>query len=173
MATFIKIASVTVGSGGAASIGFTSIPSTYTDLCLKVSARTSESIGFVWDALLLRFNSSASSYSDKALGGNGSSAFSFSDPFSNYIFCGDIPNALVTANTFGSTEIMIPNYPFAIYKSLSIDSVEENNATTSQADLVAGLWSNTAAITSIDLTPAVGPNFVQYTTATLYGISES
>ena len=37
--TFTKIASVTVGSGGASSIDFTSIPSTYTDLCVKLSTR--------------------------------------------------------------------------------------------------------------------------------------
>ena len=37
--TFTQIASVTVGSGGAASIDFTSIPSTYTDLCIKTSIK--------------------------------------------------------------------------------------------------------------------------------------
>jgi hypothetical protein len=41
--TFIKIASVTVGSGGAASMDFTSIPSTYTDLVIKVSTRKVQS----------------------------------------------------------------------------------------------------------------------------------
>ena len=37
--TLVKIQTVTVGSGGASSIDFTSIPQTYTDLCLVYSAR--------------------------------------------------------------------------------------------------------------------------------------
>jgi hypothetical protein len=171
--TFTKIASVSVGSGGAATIDFTSIPSTYTDLVLKLSSRSSESAGAVWDSVLLRFNGSSTGYSDRSLGGDGSSAFSFSNAFANYIFCGDVANALVTSNTFSSTEITIPNYAGSNNKSVSIDSVEENNATTAQLDLTAGLWSNTAAITSISLTLAAGPNFVQYSTATLYGINKS
>ena len=42
--TYTLISSVTVGSGGAASIEFTSIPSTYTDLVLKLSARSSRNV---------------------------------------------------------------------------------------------------------------------------------
>lgn len=41
MATYIKIGSVEVGAGGASSIDFSSIPATYTDLVLKMSARVS------------------------------------------------------------------------------------------------------------------------------------
>jgi hypothetical protein len=171
--TFTKIASVTVGAGGASTIDFTSIPSTYTDLCVKISVRTNEATGAVWDSILLRFNGSATGYSDRSLGGNGASAFSFNNPFANYIFCGDIANALVTSNTFSSLEITIPNYAGSNNKSVSVDSVEENNATTAQLDLTAGLWSNTSAITSISFVPAIGPNFVQYSTATLYGIKNS
>ena len=37
--TFVLLASTTVGSGGASSIDFTSIPATYTDLVVKVSGR--------------------------------------------------------------------------------------------------------------------------------------
>ena len=41
--TYTLISSVTVGSGGASSIDFTSIPATYTDLCLVWSGRSAGS----------------------------------------------------------------------------------------------------------------------------------
>jgi len=170
--TFVKIASVTVGSGGAATIDFTSIPATYTDLVIKASLRSSEASGNVWDAALLRFNGSATSYSDRTLAGDGATAFSFANAFANYIFIGDVNNGMTTSNTFSSLEITIPNYSSSNFKSVSIDSVEENNATTAQSDLTAGLWSNTSAITSVVLSLSIG-NFVQYSNAYLYGIKNS
>jgi hypothetical protein len=42
--TYTAIKTVTVGSGGAANIDFTSIPQTYTDLVLKVSARMNRAV---------------------------------------------------------------------------------------------------------------------------------
>ena len=65
--TYQKIASVTVGSGGAASIDFTSIPSTYTDLALYHSLRSDNSEDYYG----LQFNSSSSSFSSRRLQGDG------------------------------------------------------------------------------------------------------
>ena len=168
--TFIKIASVTVGSGGASSIDFTSIPATYTDLVIKASVRSTRNSG--WDAMRLRFNSSATGYSDRVLAGDGTAPFTFVNAVTNYIFCGDINDAATTSNTFSNTEIYIPNYTSSNNKSLSVDSMEENNGTTAQADLIGGFWTNTSAITSIALSANVG-NFVENSTAVLYGISKS
>lgn len=166
--TFTKIASVTVGSGGASSISFSSIPSTYTDLCLKVSLRSDASR--INEDLLVSFNGSTSSRSWKFLEGNGSSVSSASGTdgrFSTF-------NANTsTSNTFGSAELYIPNYAGSNYKSVSIDTVTENNATSAYAEIEAALWSNTAAITSIAMTLAFGTVFMQYSTATLYGIKNS
>lgn len=171
--TFIKIASVTVGSGGASSIDFTSIPSTYTDLQILISSRSSFSTGNAWAGLKIRFNSSTSGYTDRAVAANGSSAFSFSDTYGgSFGFIGDVTMGSNTANTFGNTSIYCPSYAGSQNKSYSSDSVQENNATLAQSDLVAGLLSNTSAITSINLTLNTG-NFVQYSTATLYGIKNS
>jgi hypothetical protein len=78
----------------------------------------------------------------------------------------------MTASVFSSGEMCIPNYTGSSYKSFSTDSVQENNATLSRLVLVAGLWSDTAAVTSITLTAAAGL-FVQYSSATLYGIKNS
>ena len=164
--TFVKIATVTVGSGGATSLEFSSIPSTYTDLCIKLSPRSTNSSATY--GATIQFNSSTSNFSYRALYGNGSSAGSYSDTAT---WLGEVPAATSTSNTFGNVEIYIPNYAGSTYKSFSIDNVGENNATAARADLIAELWSNTAAITNIKVESAV--NFAQYSTATLYGISKS
>ena len=165
--TFIKIASVTVGSGGAASMSFSSIPSTYTDLCLKISARGTQSAAYA--TYTLSFNGSTSNRSMRQLYGSGSSVTSSTEP-SN--IGTDAVGANATANTFSNTEIYIPNYAGSTNKSLSIDGVTENNATEAYTELYAALWSNTAAINSVTLTPLSG-TFAQYSTATLYGIKSS
>jgi hypothetical protein len=167
--TFTKIASVTVGAGGAASMDFTSIPATYTDLCVKLSGRSARSAQQA-DNLFVTFNSTTTGYTMKALTGNGTSAGSVS--YSSRYASFSVDAAGSTSNTFSSHEIYIPNYTSANNKSFSADSVSENNATAAQCDLIAGLWSNTAAITSISLLPEVS-TWVQYSTATLYGISKS
>jgi hypothetical protein len=163
--TFTKIASVSVGSGGAATIDFTSIPSTYTDLCVKISGRSTGTDDQIWIA----FNSSTTGFSNKVLYGNGSSAASTSVArFVAY----QTPGTGTTANTFGNSEIYIPNYAGSNNKSNSGDTVWEQNATTAFSALNASLWSNSAAITSISLT-ASSTTFAQYSTATLYGIKNS
>jgi len=169
--TFELISSVTVGSGGAASIDFTSIPSTYTDLCLKWSLRSSRSAD-VGDEIFVKFNGNGSSYSSRYLLGYGNSTGSGTGGSTqiNRTWA-DSNNA--TSSTFANGEIYIPNYAGSNYKSASIDSVTENNATSVYTSLTAGLWSNTAAITQITLTPEVGPNWLQYSTAYLYGISKN
>ena len=164
--TFTKIASVSVGSGGASSIDFTSIPSTYTDLMIYFSPR-STNVSATYGATI-QFNSSGSNFSYRALYGSGSVAGSYSDTAS---WLGEVPAATSTSNTFGNVSIYIPNYAGSTNKSFSIDNVGENNGTAARADLIAELWSNTAAINSVKLQSAV--NFAQYTTAVLYGINKS
>ena len=167
--TFIKIASVTVGSGGAATISFSSIPSTYTDLCLKISGRNTQPSSILY----LTFNGSSSGYSYRRLYGNGSSAASDSASSQSSIAFIAFQVSTYTASTFSSSEVYVPNYAGSNNKSVSIDEVTENNATLSVAALDAGLWANSAAITSITLTPDSSGNFAQYSTATLYGIKNS
>jgi hypothetical protein len=165
--TYTLISSATVGSGGAASMGFTSIPATYTDLLVKLSARTNRALTV--DGVLISFNGSTSNFTNKYLEGDGSSASSSSTAR----VAANAPGATATASTFSNGEIYIPNYASANFKSLSSDSVTENNATGALTDLMANLWSDTAAITSITLTPLIGTSFDQYSTAYLYGISNA
>jgi hypothetical protein len=162
--TFTKIASVTVGSGGATSIDFTSIPSTFTDLCLKISVRSNQANNA--NTLSITFNGSSANFTSRLIEGSGSSAVSFSSI--NNI--GNAQGTSSTSNTFSSVDLYIPNYAGSTNKSFSADGVTENNGTTAYATLAAGLWSQTAAITSVSITIT---SFVQYSTATLYGISKS
>jgi hypothetical protein len=171
--TYKAIATVTVGAGGAANIEFTSIPQTYTDLAVKTSTR----VDYASDTRLnlrLWFNNSTTSWSSKRLAGYDSNQTVSSSGTASYYDRADYATAgLATANTFSSTDIYIPNYAGSTNKSISSDTVAENNSSTSWiVNLAGGLWSNTSAITSLKI-DAVGYNFVQYSTATLYGISKS
>jgi hypothetical protein len=167
--TMTLIASNTVGSGGVSSVTFSSIPATYTDLLLKISARTNRSA--VQDNLAISLNNSSSSFSGITLYGYGSGAGAFSTGGNTDVSIFD--GASSTASTFSNGDIYIPNYTSSNYKSWSADSVEENNNTTAYSYLNAGLWSNTAAITSITFASANSASFVQYSTFYLYGISSS
>jgi hypothetical protein len=166
--TYEAIATVTVGAGGASSISFSSIPSTFTDLAVKISARTNWSNGVNADGINIRPNGSTSSRTAIRLYGSGSAAGS--DTNINPIAAS---NASSTASTFGNAEIYIPNYAGSANKSMSIDGVSETNATTTYAGFAAFLWSNTSAITSLELYPENGTLLSQYSTATLYGIKNS
>lgn len=158
------IQAVTVGSGGASTISFTSIPQTYTDLVLKVSSRNTTG---GTDNLRISFNGNTTSYSFRVLEGNGSSAGSFNDVVR---LVGLTNSSTSTASTFSNNEIYIPNYTSSNNKSFLADAVTENNATIAYAQLWANLWSNSAAITSIDI-DANTLTFAQYTTAYLYGVT--
>jgi hypothetical protein len=173
MATLLKIASVTVGSGGASSMEFTSIPSTYTDLCIKLSGRSSNAGANGWQNGALTFNGSTSGYSGIVLLGRGDlSPVSLANSSTSIDFAFYTSDATSTSNTFANNEIYIPNYAGSNYKSVSSDIAQENNGVRAIMGFNAGLWSNAAAITSITLTPTLG-TFVQYSTATLYGINKS
>ena len=169
--TYTLIASSTVGSGGASTIDFTSIPATYTDLVVKISPRNTAS-GSNWYLLKIQFNSDTTSanYSYKLVGGFGSTAYSAgaTDRYGGYVTSG-----ARTASTFGNTEIYIPNYAGSNNKSFSSDSVTEGNGSSYEIlGLWAGLWSSSAAISGITLSND-SDNFAQYSTAYLYGIKNS
>lgn len=167
--TYVKIATVTVPGAGAASMDFTSIPSTYTDLCLKVSARSDTSGASNGQFLTLKLNNLTTNFTWRYLYGSGSAAGSGSGSNGTIAY---IDPSSYTASTFGNAEVYLPNYAGSTNKSISIDSVNENNATAAEMALWASLWSNSAVINQVTLVPFAG-NFVQYSTATLYGISKS
>ena len=166
--TYTLIASSTVGSGGAANIEFASIPSTYTDLCVLLSLRTAG--GGAGDTVRVQFNSSTTNFTVRDIEGDGSAASSSSrtDGYIGYMNADGS-----TASTFSNVCLYIPNYTSSNYKSYSVDKVSEQNGTTAYAELIAGLWSNTAAITNLKFVSAGSFNLKQYSTAYLYGIKNS
>jgi hypothetical protein len=182
MSKFVLIQSVTVGSGGAASIEFGSIPQTYTDLLLVASLRSTTTSSNVteYDVLAYRFNSSASGYTHRNIEGSGSSAASATYTTVTASIGGTygritdygVNNALSGTSIFSSSNLYIPNYTGSTNKSFSFENVQERNATAASMEMVAGLWSNTAAITTITLALGSG-NFAQYSSASLYGIKNS
>jgi hypothetical protein len=152
------------------SVTFSSIPQTYTDLKLVVSAKT-QSI-YESDGAYVTFNGSSSGYSERTLMNINGTMYSFnaSSAFINWgIVC---TGAGATANTFGNSEMYIPNYTSSNSKSTSSEISQENNGTATVMAITAALWSNSAAITSITLT-AQNPNFVSGSTFYLYGIKNS
>lgn len=164
--THYLIGRVTVGSGGAASIDFSSIPQTYTDLVLKVSGRMSNYIQIA-GVLGFAFNGGSvnASLTTREIVGTGSGVGSSTTEWPV------INGGSSTSNVFNNAEIYIPNYTSSNYKSFSVGSVIENNATTSYQRMNAFLWSNTAAISRITISGS--GNFDQYSTISLYGVSSS
>ncbi len=163
------ITSVTVGSGGAASVTLPAtgtIPQTYTDLKLVYSARAT--VAGTQEFINISFNGNTSNYSLRSLQGDGSAA---SSNAWNFRWIGYAVGSTATASTFSNGELYIPNYTSSNYKSFSGDNVTENNTTNAQSILTANLWSDTAAITTIALSVQGGSNFVEGSTFYLYGIS--
>jgi hypothetical protein len=169
MATYTLIESQVLGSGGAATVTFLAIPDTYTDIKIVASARTTRAE--VFDAFVMRFNNDTTSgnYTAKRLYGSGSSTASDSNnngmPF--------MTGVTATASIFGNAEMYIPNYAGGLAKSVSVDGVSENNATTAYVSLYAFLWSGTDAINRIDITSESATNMLEFSTFYLYGISNS
>lgn len=167
--TYTAIATVTVGSGGAANIQFTSIPQIYTDLLIFLSGRIDTTFGNAWYDTYLQVNSTAGISAD--VYGTGNSVGRGTD---SQIRILGMPSSGTTANTFSNVSIYITNYASTTqFKAISIDSVSENNATAALAALTAGLYSANTAITSLTLDPYLAGNFVQYSRATLYGIKNT
>ena len=168
--TYTLLETVTVGAAGAASVTFNSIPQTgYTDLVIKGSIRTSYS--GTEGSLCIGFNGSTANFTLMMLRGSGAAASSFTRTTFSENRISYINAVGGTASTFSNVEIYVPNYASANYKSISVDGVMEANATTAYSALTAGLWSQTAAITSLNFTVGSADNFAQYSTFSLYGVS--
>ena len=170
MANTLELISSSIVASANNSITFSSIPSTYTDLVIKFSGRSSTTL----DIIGLNFNGSTSGYTFRVLRGSGAAAASFDQtsfaPSGGFALSGYISN---DTSTFCNHEIYIPNYAGSNYKSCSVDAVQEANATTAYSTLVANLWSNTAAITSVKIYCTLGANIEVNSTAYLYGVKNA
>jgi hypothetical protein len=151
-----------------ASITFSSIPQTYTDLCLVLSLRSNRASQN--DYAGVQPNGLTANQSLRLLFGTGSSAGSDAGTARIYaIVNGDS----ATASTFSNSSVYFTNYTASSAKSVSVDSTNETNATGVLMGIAAGLWNDTAAITSLTIVPiSGGTTWLQYSSATLYGITK-
>ena len=169
--TYTLIASNTVGTA-VSSITFSSIPSTYTDLLLKWSASTSNTSR---DQEYITFNGTSTNYSGRVLRGFDNTNVGSTTSATTSFDMDRIGGGTNYTNVFTNSELYVPNYASSNNKSVSLDTVLESSATSGTSQFIsleAGLWSNSAAITSITFAPAAS-NYVQYSTFYLYGIKNS
>jgi len=172
MATTYTLISSNVLTSSAASVTFSAIPATYTDLVLKMSTRTD---GTGSTDNLLQINSVSTTQSGISLRGPGS----VGGP-QNAISTTRIPRIFgatssATANTFDNDEIYIPNYAGSTNKPLSIFVAQENNDASAYVNvqIIAGLYSSNTAITSLKIVASSGENYISGCSFYLYGISNA
>lgn len=165
--SFESIATVTVGSSGASSIDFTSIPSTFKHLQIRASARSAAG---AWNFLTFNSDATQSNYYAHELVGNGSvtGAASYAG--------GASPKGIQLMVTYGYTSVFtgavidILDYTSTNrYKTVRCLNAWDNNG-SGEVHFTSGLWSKTPeAITSLSLVTN-GGNYQQHTTFALYGI---
>ena len=151
-----------------------SIPDTYDHLMLKVSARTDQAA--VIAGMGMKFNGATTNYSETRITASSTTPASSRKTGESILRAwGNACGANALADTFSATTVWIPNYAnTANYKSFTSQTSVSNN---SNADgnwylmLGAGLWSDDAALSQIDISLISGDDFVQYSTFTLYGVT--
>ena len=167
---FESIATVEVGSGGASSITFSSIPADYKHLQIRAVAQDNGA-GTDSRALVLRFNSDTSSnYAMHQF----YSLTGYTETSANYLYLTQITESGRTG-VFAPVLIDILNYASTSnFKTLRAIGGYFINNIASEFDFGSGLWRSTSAITSItfDVRTSFAGNFSQYSHFSLYGIKD-
>jgi len=163
------LATVTVPSGGQASITFSGIPSTYTHLQLR--ALTRDAAAYSSDSFFASYNGdTGANYAEHWLSGNGSSASAASATSQSNMIMGTQLGSTGLANTFSAAIVDILDYAntnkYKTHRTLSGN--DQNGSGTIW--LSSCRWMNTSAINSITITGQGGSNLVQYSTFSLYGV---
>ena len=160
-----SIATTTVSNTSTTTVTFSSIPSTFTHLQIRVSAGTDNA-----DAnIIARFNSdSATNYSVHYLYGDGASAGAGAEiNKSSFTAAFVAPNI---ASTFGAGVVDILDYANTNkYKTIRSLTGYDKNASGNLLVFYSGSWRSTAAISSISLI-SQGGNYKQNSHVALYGI---
>jgi hypothetical protein len=161
-----SIATVTVGSGGASSISFTSIPSTYQHLQLRGIIKNTSSTTFA----AMRFNSdSASNYSAHYLDGDGATATAGAASNYDKSYFGYAGTSSQT-NIFGVSVVDILDYKDTNkFKTVRILTGVDVNGSGGYVELSSSSWRSTSAITDINVFFGSN-NFAEYSQIALYGI---
>jgi hypothetical protein len=163
--SYESIATVTVGSGGAADIDFTSIPSTFKHLQIRqlnLNSAASQTI-------FIRLNGdTGSNYARHQVGGAGASTFASGESSQTAGFIG-IGSGSTSSSFVGALVTDILDYTNTNKNTTvrAFGGTDTNGA--GQIKLCSTLWLNTSAVTSILIYPDSG-NFAQYSSFALYGI---
>lgn len=174
--TYQLIASNTL-SVATSTVTFNSIPQTFTDLLLKTSTRASDTGQYLTP--MFRFNADSASnyswiflYSYSTTIGAGSGAAS-TETSGRHQYASTASDA--TTNAFGNGEIYIPSYTLSTNKPVLSQGVAATNAGSSFLAQAANLWRNSAAITSMSISPGYGSayTFAIGSSFYLYGIKNS
>lgn len=150
------------------TLNFTSIPQTYKDLIILASARSSGvalAIG-----IEITFNNISSGYSERLTYALGSSAGSTSRSTSFIGWSIDAAGDNTLSGLYGSSEVYISNYSSNLNKNISSNLIDENNGNSFNAYLNEAMWSNSSAITSIQLKDGSGMSILSGSSFYLYGI---
>ena len=154
----------------ATSITFTSIPQTFTDLVVFYNLRDANAnAGNLIFGHYISFNGSTSNFTQRYISVLTASLGSGTTPAR---FLGWHPDRDGTANTFCNSAIYIPNYAGNTNKSYSVESTSEANSSRLAHTILAGLWSDTSAITSLTLSSDTGGTFAIGSLISLYGITK-
>jgi hypothetical protein len=169
--SYESIATVTVGSGGSATVSFTSIPSTYKHLQIRGIAKSARA-GSARNDLIIKLNGSSTTYAHHQLYGDGASPAGLGTASTTQGLLGIncVPSSGYTSQ-FGAVVADILDYA-STNKNKTIRSLAgtDNNG-AGFISLSSALWYATpVAVTSIDLTVDGAHNFIQYTQFALYGI---
>jgi hypothetical protein len=171
---FESIATVTVGSGGASSIEFTSIPGTYQHLQVRYIVRSVRASN-VRDNMILRVGNGSidtgNNYAYHFLQGLGSSAGVGAGSSIGYALLAYAPASSATASIFGAGVVDILDYANTSKTKVTraIGGVDGNGDQYLGIDVSSGLWNNTSAIDAVRIY-AFNANLAQHSTAALYGI---
>ena len=169
--SYDSIATQIVGAGGASSVTFSSIPSTYKHLQIRAISRTSGTPSATnYNLLHLQFNGdTGNNYSTHRFEGNGSSVSATGSGNQPIINGGIGSGSLQSTNVFGTSIIDILEYTNTNINKTTRGLGGGDGNGDGVIAFLSGSWRNTAAITSITLFPQAN-SFVQYSQFALYGI---
>jgi hypothetical protein len=168
-ATYTEIATASPSN---ATVNFTSIPQTYTDLVVAIYGRdqstASSAVSMYWAYNGTYGSGTNNSYTEFLATGTTISQGNTSNQ--NLIGCGGFPGTSPAANVFGAGLLHIPNYSnTTTFKSWIFRTSGEPNNANGRTTLNFGLYRSTAAITSIYI--QLQGNFAAGSQVTLYGIA--
>jgi hypothetical protein len=163
-----SIATVTVGSGGAATVDFTSIPSTFQHLQIRAISRSG--VAAVEDDVYIEINADqGNNYSYHQLLGNGSAASAAGSASNSAAYVMRTSGASASSGVFAANVLDFLDYAnTSKNKTLRGLSGIDNNGSGS-IRMRSSVWLSTTAITSLKIVPA-NNSFSQYTQFALYGI---